>query len=129
MSPYKIAREDIDEALERARIGEAAFRREQTLPNRLPGWCVRLTYAEVPGFAAELTIAVAQRKAIAAFENRMPGQSLHMLLPEMDARDATVEVRKMLDRAEVAPDEENPLLLMVFFPGYTVVDKAEEATV
>jgi CheY-like chemotaxis protein len=126
---YKIAREDIDEALERARIGEAAFTRECSLPNRLPGWCVRLTYAEVPGFAAELTIAVAQRKAIAAFENRQPDQPLRMLMPDMDALDATVEVRKMLDRAEVAPDEQNPLLLMVFFPGYTVVDKVEEATV
>lgn len=126
---FTIAYDDISEALERARIGEAALSRAFSLPNRLPGWCVRLTYAEVPGFAAELTIAVAQRKAIAAFENRRPDQPLRSVLPDMDARDATVEVRKMLDRAEVAPDEQNPLLLMVFFPGYTVVDKVEEATV
>jgi hypothetical protein len=116
-SYFRIFVDDITDALERAQIGQAAFQREYTTPTRTPGWCVRLTPSELPEFCAELVIAVAQRKAVAA-----KGAIT-------DARDDTVEACKMMRWAEVAPDTDQPLLMVFAVFGCTVVDDVEQATV
>lgn len=128
---YRIAVCDIEEALERAEIGQTAFTQIYSKPNRLPGWCVRLSPHEIASFAGELIIAVAQRKAIEATENVLTkaglgvaesDDGLRTIMRHSDARDNTTGISLMLRRSEVTPDPENELLMIVFFPGYTVVD-------